>query len=56
MYADDMVHWLTKICIKSKTKTSIYDVGSNYSIEIEQLANLFSMLFNQKIIFNNEFY
>ena len=52
MYADDMVHWLTKICLKSKTKTSIYDVGSNYSIEIEQLANLFSTFFNQKIIFN----
>ena len=52
MHADDMVHWLTKICLKSKTKTCIYDVGSNHSIEIEQLANLFSMLFNQKIIFN----
>ncbi len=56
MYADDMVQWLTTICLKSKIKTSIYDVGSNYSIEIEQLANLFSILFNHKIIFNKSNY
>tara|TARA_B100000989_G_C19447486_1_gene430184 strand:- start:97 stop:1011 length:915 start_codon:yes stop_codon:yes gene_type:complete len=51
MYADDMISWLTTICIKSKIKTTIYDVGSDYKIEIEQLAKLFSHLFNKKIKF-----
>ena len=52
MYADDMVNWLFKICSKAKIQTLVCDVGSNISIEIEQLANLFSRLFKKKIIFN----
>ena len=45
MYADDLVYWITKICNNSKINTPIYDVGSDKSIELRDLAKLFSELF-----------
>jgi len=49
MYADDLIYWLTKICINSQLDTSVFDVGSNKSIEIRNLGKLFSRLFEAKI-------
>ena len=49
MYADDLIYWLTKICINSQLNTPIFDVGSNKSIEIRNLGKLFSRLFEAKI-------
>ena len=54
MYADDMVSWIINICFNSEIKTMTCDVGSNYQIEIGQLALLFSNLFNQKIIYTKK--
>jgi nucleoside-diphosphate-sugar epimerase len=49
MYADDLIYWLTKICVNSRLDTPVFDVGSNKSIEIKSLAKLFSRLFKTKI-------
>ena len=49
MYADDMIDWLIKILINTKKMCKIYNVGSDRKIEIKQLANLVSSLFNKKI-------
>lgn len=49
MYADDLIYWLTKICINSQLNTPIFDVGSNKSIEIRNLGKLFSRLFEAKV-------
>lgn len=56
LYADDMVNWLIKICIYSKTRTEIFDVGSDQSIELEKLARLFSNLYKRKVIFKKDKY
>ena len=52
MYSDDLVYWLTKICINAKIDTLILNVGSDKSIEIRSLAKLFARLFKVKIKFN----
>lgn len=49
MYADDMVDWLSKILIKSKKTTKIYNVGSEQEIEIRKLASLIASFYKEKI-------
>ena len=53
MYADDMVDWLITILLNSKLKTSIYNVGSNEIIELNDLAKKISALFRKKILILN---
>ncbi len=40
MYSDDMIRWILTILSKSSTKCPIYNVGSNESISIQNLAKL----------------
>lgn len=40
MYSDDMVRWILTILLKSSPKCPIYNVGSNESISIQNLAKL----------------
>ena len=49
MYADDLIYWLTKICVNSRLDTPVFDVGSNKSLEIRNLGKLFSRLFKVKV-------
>ncbi len=50
MHADDLVYWLTKIAINSEIKKStIYDVGSDESIEIRKLARLIGNILKKPV-------
>ena len=44
-----MVDWLSKILIKSKKTTKIYNVGSEQEIEIRKLASLIASFYKEKI-------
>ncbi len=56
MYADDMVEWLIKILQNSKKRTSIYNVGSDQSIELSKLAVKIAKLFKKKVEIKEERY
>ena len=49
MYSDDMVEWLISILLNSRINTSIYNVGSDQSIELSKLANKITKLFKRKV-------
>ena len=40
MHSDDMIRWILTILSKSSSKCPIYNVGSNESISIQNLAKL----------------
>ncbi len=44
MHSDDMVKWLLTILINSSEKCPIYNVGSNESISIQNLAKTIGVL------------
>jgi nucleoside-diphosphate-sugar epimerase len=45
MYADDLVEWLMTIAEKSSTSSPVYNVGSDQSILIDELAQKIGMIF-----------
>lgn len=47
MYADDLVEWLMTIAEKSRTSSPVYNVGSDQSILIDELAQKISTIFGQ---------
>jgi dTDP-glucose 4,6-dehydratase len=47
MYADDLVEWLMTIAEKSRTSSPVYNVGSDQSILIDELAQKISSIFGQ---------
>jgi dTDP-glucose 4,6-dehydratase len=47
MYADDLVEWLMTIAEKSSTSSPVYNVGSDQSILIDELAQKISTIFGQ---------
>ena len=49
MYADDMVEWLISIVKNSKKNTTVYNVGSDETIELYQLAKKIAKLFKNKV-------
>ena len=51
MNSEDLIKWIIKIMTKSSNKCEIYNVGSDETISIKELANLFSKRYNKKIIF-----
>ena len=56
MYADDLVEWLLTLADNSNNKCPIYNVASDKEIEIKELANIISQIFNvrvQSVKFNN---
>jgi dTDP-glucose 4,6-dehydratase len=46
MHADDLVSWLMTICHSSNPDCPIYNVGSDYAINMGDLANLVGREFN----------
>ena len=46
MYADDLVEWLMSLANNSNPQCPIYNVGSDKEIEIRDLANMVSNVFN----------
>mgnify|MGYP006163506731 CR=1 FL=1 len=49
MYADDLVDWLLAIAVTANPKCPTYNVGSDKEIEIRELANINSQIFNVNI-------
>ena len=49
MNSDDLIRWLINILLNSSPKCSIYNVGSDQAISIENLAKLISKKYNKKI-------
>lgn len=49
MHADDMVRWILTILSKSSTKCPIYNVGSNESISIQNLAKLVGQILKTSV-------
>lgn len=49
MHSDDMVRWILTILSKSSSKCPIYNVGSNESISIQNLAKLVGRIFKTKV-------
>ena len=49
MYADDLIFWLVKILKSSENKTSIFNVGSDKSIEIVKLAKIIGKIFDKPV-------
>jgi dTDP-glucose 4,6-dehydratase len=47
MFADDLVEWLMTIAEKSRTSSPVYNVGSDQSILIDELAQKISSIFGQ---------
>jgi nucleoside-diphosphate-sugar epimerase len=47
MFADDLVEWLMTIAEKSRTSSPVYNVGSDQSILINELAQKISSIFGQ---------
>ena len=45
MYADDLVEWLMTIAEKSSTSSPVYNVGSDQSILIDELAQKIGTIF-----------
>ena len=57
MHSDDMVRWLLTILVNSSEKCPIYNVGSNESITIQNLAKIIGNFFNTPVKikkFNNK--
>ena len=57
MHSDDMVRWLLTILVNSSEKCPIYNVGSNESITIQNLAKIIGIFFNTPVKikkFNNK--
>ena len=48
LYTSDLIHWLLKILIKGKNGRS-YNVGSDQSISIKELAKIVSQTFNHNL-------
>ena len=48
MNSDDLIRWLINILLNSSPKCSIYNVGSDQAISIENLAKLISKKYNKK--------
>lgn len=53
MHTDDLVFWLMEIMTKSTQKNSIYNVGSDETIEIGELAKKVSNIFNVELVYLN---
>lgn len=53
MYADDLVEWLITIAGKSSPSCPIYNVGSDQSILIDELAYKISLYFGQNNFYGN---
>ena len=49
MYSDDMVEWLISILLNSRINTSIYNVGSDQSIELSKLANKIAKFLKERM-------
>ena len=49
MNSDDLIRWLINILLNSSPKCSIYNVGSDQAISIENLAKLISIKYNKNI-------
>ena len=49
MYADNLVHWLIRICENSNSDCPTYNVGSDYAISIADLAYLVARRFDVKV-------
>ena len=54
MHSDDLIRWIIKILINSNSKCEIYNVGSDESITIKQLANLIAKKFKKNISIKNK--
>lgn len=52
--ADDLIRWLIKILISSSTKCNIYNVGSDETISIKNLADIIARKFNKSVLTNNK--
>jgi dTDP-glucose 4,6-dehydratase len=52
--ADDLIRWLIKILINSSTKCNIYNVGSDETISIKNLAGIIARKFNKNVHVNNK--
>ena len=52
--ADDLIRWLIKILISSSTKCNIYNVGSDETISIKNLADIIAKKFNKSVLTNNK--
>lgn len=52
MYADDLSQWLITIAKNSNFKTPIFNVGSDFSININRLAKLIGKKFDKKVEIN----
>ena len=46
MYADDLIVWLMTLANTSNPQCPIYNVGSDKEVEIRDLANIVSDIFN----------
>jgi nucleoside-diphosphate-sugar epimerase len=53
MYADDLVRWLLEMGKNSNPKCPIYNVASDQEVEIRELANVISKIFNVRVNFAN---
>ena len=49
MNADDLVEWLLTIADNSKPSCPVYNVASDKEIEIRELANIASQIFNVSV-------
>ena len=49
MYADDLVNWLLTLADNSNPTCPIYNVGSDKEVEIRELAEIISQIFNVNI-------
>jgi dTDP-glucose 4,6-dehydratase len=54
MYADDLVEWLLKIVDSSSSTCPIYNVGSDQSILIDELAQKVGIYFRKNVKFKHE--
>jgi len=50
MYADDLVKWLMTLADNSKSQCPIYNVASDEEVEIGELANIISGIFNVNVV------
>ena len=49
MHSDDMIRWILTILSNSSSKCPIYNVGSNESISIQNLAKLVGRILKTKV-------
>ena len=49
MYADDLVKWLMTLAENSNSQCPVYNVASDKEIEVKELANIVSNIFNVRI-------